>query len=265
VPLIDSKVARDLLLHKLPEEQAEVVAERVVEDEDLADQLELEAIDLLDDLARGVLNAEDAKRARAYLVSDQNGARRLQFAHALAQLQAGHRDMNLLRRFVSRPRYWVPSALAACLLMATVLWLFPSGYGPAPSAVTAGNDSTSQVRRPVERIFTVALLLAESRGENSPRIEVPASAGVLRLECQVPESAAFVQYEVILKDAQGKQVAISEKLFPERAAENTFVAASFPTVGLRTAYYLVSVRATDGKQAEDVVTYKVPLKLAGST
>ena len=259
---IDSKVARDLLLHKLPEEEADAVAERVIEDQELADQLELESVDLLDDLARGVLDAEDAKRARLYLASDEENVERLQFAQALAQECQAAADMNRPRRFLSRPNYWISFALAACLLLATVLWLFPASHRFSPRAITVGGDTTSQVKPPVEAIFTVALLSAQSRGENSVGFEVPASAGVLRLECQLPEAAASSRYEVVLKDGDGKQVAISEALLPERASEITFVAASFPTANLRTGYYLVSVRATDGRRSEDLVTYKLRLTLA---
>jgi hypothetical protein len=143
-----------------------------------------------------------------------------------------------------------------------VAWLFPSGHSVRPRAVTVSGDIASHASRTVQTTFTVALLLAESRGADSAGIEVPASAAVLRLECQLPDAAAFSRYEVVLKDAEGKQVANSEELAPETAADIRFVTASFPTVALRTGNYLVSVRTTDEKRIEDLVTYKLPLKLA---
>src|SRR5271156_4045964 len=92
---VQSKTLRDLLLHKLASAQADELQDRILEDGEFADQIEVAMADLLDDYARRLLSRKEAGRGEDPLPPAPAARERLSFAKALAEARRSENDPQL--------------------------------------------------------------------------------------------------------------------------------------------------------------------------
>src|SRR5277367_2847851 len=142
-----SKTLRDLLLHKLPSAQTDELEDRILQDGELADQIEAETADLLDDYARRVLTPEDAKLVEEHLLTTPDALQRLSFAKALVEIRRPHSENGPQPRaakgFFSPWRVAVfATAFVACLFLGVFAVVqLRHREGPPSTAVQPHPDS----------------------------------------------------------------------------------------------------------------------------
>jgi len=251
-----SKTLRDLLLHKLPSAQTDELEDRILQDGELADQIEAETADLLDDYARRLLRPEDAKLVEQHLLTTPDALQRLSFAKALAE--AGRSENNPpphpAKRSFSMLRVAIfAMAGAACLfLMALAIVQYrhhekPTSIAvqptPNPGISTAGKSSSSNPgdQNDTSPSFTVVLVASQVRGNEERTFVIPLRTRRLRIQCEVPHDDGSPEYRMVLKDAAGHIIGSSEDLQPTQSADIHYVQASYPVGQLKPGHYIVSV------------------------
>lgn len=270
MPRIESQRARDLLLEKLSSQDAEALGERVIVDGELADQLELETTDLLDDYTRGALSADDARRVETHLLLDGDTARRLSFAQTLNAYRSSEFALGG-RGAPVRPRSaYLAMAVAACLVLALSFWLYAIGSrevnsvkivkAPNEAPVFPSGPSASGPKQELVRrgIFTIALLSDKVRGSDETDIAVPANAQKVRFECQLPPSADADTYKIIVQEKSGHPPLSSPDLHATRSAEFRYVAADFPAADVHAGSYSIVVETNHSNQK--VASFTVTLR-----
>ena len=170
---------RDWLLGKLASADADVLEQRLIEDEDFAARLRGVETDLLDDLARGALAGAERARAAAYFAATPQDRLRLRIARALAAIDAGKTtsprgrghvhagDPGSVRAMRLRRRWSATAIALAGIAAVAVIALRLQPDATAPAA------------------FTITLTDGQQRGASSIEIAVPAGAGELRLQAEV--------------------------------------------------------------------------------
>ncbi|HEX5313778.1 MAG TPA: hypothetical protein VFX38_02580 [Gammaproteobacteria bacterium] len=216
----DSEKLRDLLLHRLPEAEADSLRERVLLDEDFAAALRDEEYALLDDHAAGRLTAAERAAVERHLLVTAQDRLRLRVAQALARRQA---------KSASRPRWfgW-PMALVASLavigIVAGVWW------------------GIVVPRRGVTPVVTVALLAEVSRGAGqAPLILTLPARGGVRIQAQVLDPAPGARYTLWVRDTAGHRLYRSRPLALRHTGGYAYVQAVVPAATLGTGARLVRV------------------------
>jgi hypothetical protein len=197
---------RALLLHRLEATAAAALEDRIVLDDDFAERLELERIDLLDDYAADRLDAIDREAVERHLLVTPADRHRVALARMLIN-----------RAQPRRSRRWLlpaGAALAACLALVVVL---PQLRSPAPlhlpDTTVAPESSEPRAAAPAASsagpVYTVTLLAEAERGAASQRIDIPAGTGVLHLQLEVPQpiEAALegAVFQVLIRDDTGER------------------------------------------------------------
>src|SRR5262245_28240287 len=77
---------RSLLLHRLPEEEAQRLEEQLMQDPEVAELLRQEETDLIDDYAQARLGREERAAFEAHLLADPAIRQRVKIAHALQDI-----------------------------------------------------------------------------------------------------------------------------------------------------------------------------------
>ncbi len=241
---------RNLLLHRLSAEQSERLEERLLLEEQLADQLEAEETDLLDDFTRGRLSAEDAARVERYLLASADASRRVAFARALSRMRDPELPQVAKRTFSSRlliPE--VAFGAAACLLVIglTVLHLWQkqnadrarAGASTAVAAPAISPQSSSQNKRTLP--FAIVLLADKERGGQLPRFAIPSDIQQVEIQCEIPAGNADSEYRLILTDASGNAVTVAKNLRPEESSGVLYVEGTADAARLGPGEFSVSI------------------------
>jgi hypothetical protein len=247
---------RDLLLHRLSPAQTEQLEDQILHDAALADQLEIEENDLIDDYTRGVLSGDDAGLVEKHLLASPGSPRRLAFSKAL--FQAVQPDLSIARKPAERDVPILRSsifvgALAAGFLLMISSWLYirfhqgptdNSASQPAHSNASArGGPVTSEPSDPGESAapFTIALVANNSRGGQVRTFAVPSGVALIRIQCEVSEESPFSESAMVVKDSNGHMVTTLEHLRVVEASGIYYVEGTISPDQLRTGRYSVSV------------------------
>jgi len=271
-----SKALRDLLLHKLPPAQTDELEDQILQDGELADQIEVATADLLDDYARRLLSPEDANLVEEHLLTAPDALQRLSFASALAG--ARRSDNNPHAQPAKRPfSMWrvavFATAWAACLfLVALAIVRYRHHEKPISIAVqpnsSEGNPNLGKSSSPTdsggehdaEPSFTIVLLASQVRGTEERAFVVPLRTRQLRIQCEIPRDDGSSEFHMVLKDAAGHSIGSSEDLQPTQSADIRYVQASYPVGQLKSGHYIVSV-APARRSVQPVASYEFLLQL----
>jgi hypothetical protein len=272
-----SKALRNLLLHKLPSAQVDELEDRILEDGEFADQIEVAAADLLDDYARRLLSPEDAKLVEEHLLTAPDALQRLSFAKALAEARLSRNNPQLHpaeRSFSMRRVAVFAAACAACLFLGALAIIqfrhheTPSSTSvkPAPGTgiSTPGKPSSSADsgdENDTRTAFTIVLLASQARGNAERRFVVPARARQLRIQCEVPLDDGSPEFHMVLRDAAGHFIDSSEHLQPTQSADIHYVQASYPAGQLEPGRYTVSI-APARHSARAIASYEFLLQFS---
>jgi hypothetical protein len=223
---------RNLLLHRLSTEQSERWEERLLLEEQVAEQLEAEENDLLDDFARGRLSADDAERVERYLLASADASRRVAFAKALSRLRASEFPQVAQRSSSSWLRISaVALGAAACLLMVALTVLHLShkqsagragaSASTAATSAAASPQNSSQAKQALP--FAIVLLADKVRGGQPLRFAIPSDIQQVEIQCEIPAGNAYPEYRMILSEASGSLVTLGKNLHPAKSSGIVYV------------------------------------------
>ena len=195
-PISDNDI-RDWLLHRLAPARAELLEQQLLLDDDMAPRLADAETDLLDDLARGRLDADEREAVSRHLLATPDDRERLRIADALARAGRARAQPTTLEMHArmhpgrARPLAW-GSAIAACLLMTIGVFFFVRR-----ETVPQGSPQTPPLP-------SITLVASAQRGGGEDAIALPAHAEHVRLqlEVDVPNTAPSAQYDVAIADAE---------------------------------------------------------------
>ena len=229
---------RDWLLGKLAPAEAEVLEQRLIEDEDFAAGLRAVESDLLDDLARGALAGAERARAAAYFAATPQDRLRLRIARALAAIDAGKTtsprgrghvhagDPGSVRAMRLRRRWSATAIALAGIAAVAVIALRLQPDATAPAA------------------FTITLTDGQQRGASSIEIAVPAGASELRVQAEV-DGDAGAHYLLAIDDT------FAASGLPVRTAgAYRYVETMAPAAALAAGAHRVRVVAEKGAAGE---------------
>jgi hypothetical protein len=253
---IPGATLRELLLRKLPAAEAEQLENRLLEDGEMADRLELEETDLLDDYARGLLSQQDRALVEKYLLATPTSGQRLAFATALSQLTNTGPTLatEKPRQFFSFFRSPVFAfGLAACLLAlfgtAVHFWRVRRSNAVTSTTPVATDKPSpppsvaqpSAVPSPTAAPFTIALLVANARGPQIPSFALPSTVRLLRVQCEVPKTDPTARFRMVLENAYRGIIGSEDQLSTRESAGIHYVEITFPANKMSSGQYSVYV------------------------
>lgn len=272
---------RSLLLHRLPEEQAQQVEEQLMQDAAVSDLLRHEETDLVDEYVLGQLVAEDRAAFEEHLLPDPAIRERIQVArslHGVATVQ-GHtrgRDATAtdtpLRAYdvaaaapilkgrpvparSRRPMLAVAAVVATCAVAVALLMyanhqadIAPSP--PAPTAVappTTAEPPTDALDSGPEDLAespaSIVLLADVQRGGEAQVVRVKPGAAQIRLQAETTNSDSSLAYRLSIKDESGAALFSADELRPLESGGYVFVEATVPSSRLGTGRRVVTLEA----------------------
>ena len=272
---VQGDTLRDLLLHKLSSQQSEQLEDQILQDSELADRTEMAANDLLDDYTRGGLQPEDAKLVEKYLLTAPDAPQRLSFAKGLSEVCSSDQRQHLGKAKRPWPAFRLPGFAAAAAAVSLILFFavlqFQRGQTPLSTAVRtqekSGTPTTGeQSELGKDRIegnetpsFPIVLLAAKVRGTEDRTFIIPPGTHRLRIQCEVPQEDASLEFRMILQATDGGTYNSPEGLHVGHSAEIYYVEATFPTETLKAGLHTVSVYSKS-QPAKPVVSYSFDLR-----
>ena len=235
------KILRDWVLHRLPEIQADALEQRLMLDDAIAAQLQDAQHDLIDDYARGRLDAVDRGAVEKYLLCTRADLHRLHLAQGLAR-EGARRDVEIAtgadatrtatsgqpsraQPNASRPRRRkhavAGGAIAAAILLASVFsWrsVHDGAFAPPDVAAPGAIGVTANV----------TLLANTERGTGDATVlTIPGAASTVRLQVEVERPQAGALYVVSVLDA-GQPAYAARNLALHQAEPYAFVEVVVP-------------------------------------
>jgi hypothetical protein len=243
-------LAREYLLGRLGEGEAERLRDRLLTDDQLFAEVEEAEADLLDDYARGELTAEERAGLEEGLLATPEGRWRARFAAALAA-----RAVPARREAPSAapaPSRTVLMAIAACLLLSfSTLWLRtqneqlrrrladPAGTQPASPDIAA-ITLTSETTRGVASI---------------PRLEIASTAEVARLTLRINPGEPYTAFAAIVRMRGGAAIHSGERLRAAGGGTGRAVTLWIPADSLTPGTYEVELLGVDGARRDPIGYY----------
>jgi hypothetical protein len=239
----DEELLRSHLLGKLPDPEAELLEQRLIEDDDLFKQGEALETDLLAAADRGELAPEERGRVLRRLASSRQGRERFAFARSL-NAAADHYFAAAWRRIIlaflrpagaRKAAFWpAVAAAAAALIVAISLLVVP--------------------RAPVEATFMLSLANLRS-AEEVQKIQVQADADfvVLQLDIEGWEDAGSFHAAVRKKSAG---TVWQSDLQPQRLSWGPALVLRIPAERLTAGRYEVTVKAGSEDMTQDFVVVR---------
>lgn len=248
---------RAWLLHRLPDESVAALEERLLLDEAFGVRLRAVETDLLDDYARGLLDAAQRAAVERWLLATPADRERLRAARALAAAASARRASPAavpapIRRVRPRRAAWFGFAAAAALLL-LALWL-PLRQSGAPQRPAA----------PVAVVQTITLLADLSRGAGDATgvtVRLPAVGSVVRLQAETasadaPSAETGARYVLRIR-APKRDVFEAHGLVARTEGAYRFVEATLPPATLTAGDYRVSLAAEGDAAAAQEWTLRV--------
>lgn len=236
---------RALLLHRLPDEQAQALEQRLLAEPPLLDALREAEHDLYDDYAQGRLMSEEHRAFEEHVLTTPEACERLRFGHALGVLGSHFkRDSQIKnlsqlespslqplsrreRGFTAphhRRRVWIAlagGALAASLAVALVVLRPPV---PPPGATQTTVSAPPQ---------TLVLLASVERGAQSAAVELALTKDTTQVRVQAeieqPDATAHYRLSVLAEDGSAAPMQRIENLALVSAGRYRYVEALLPS------------------------------------
>src|SRR5689334_5158023 len=204
-PMIETTdiTLRRWLLHTLPADEAAILEQQLLTDEDFGERLRAAEADLLDDYARGNLAADENAVAAERFAATARDRLRVRIARALARITqrsserldvARHRRHGLAERMDRSGRRARVRRIAAVGVLASACALVVAVIGLNQRMTTSLNPPHTDAET------TITLLADSQRGTNARRIEVPRSAAMVRLQAEVDGSDPNAHYALSIDD-----------------------------------------------------------------
>jgi len=230
---------RALLLHQLPEADAQRLELRLLEDPHALDALQIAEQDLYDDYARNRLNADARAAFERHLAHQPESRERLRFSRALAAAQPVLIERRSRFAATARRSRWrnarsslAGGAIAAGLALAVV---FSARYFPPPQTATEIGAGTIETR---------VLLASNTRGADDAQVLViPADVATFRVQAEIAEPEAAARYRITVFTAEGVPLVVVGDLPLHTAGRFTFIEAQLPAAAIRSQARRVRLEA----------------------
>jgi hypothetical protein len=257
---------RSLLLHRLPEDEAQRLEEQLMQDAEVADLLRHEETDLVDDYAAGRLAAGDRQAFEQHLLADPGIRQRVKVARALQDIAAkraaevgpdgrlhGSRGGAVS---AAKPRPWnrwpVRAAAVFVLCVFAVGLLMrgnrqaeipaPPSQGPAPAIAAQTPDAALDTGPTDVPPPSIVLLADVQRGGGPQVVQARPGAAPVRLQAEATSSDSSVSYRLSITDEAGGPVFSAQDLRPLEAGGYVFVEVSIPGGTLGTGRRTVTLQ-----------------------
>lgn len=221
---ISDNEIRDWLLHRLAPARVELFEQQLLLDDDMAPRLADAETDLLDDLARGRLDADEREAVSRHLLATPADRERLRIAHALAHVGRARPPTAEIRARMrpgrARSLAW-SSAIAAGLIMTIGI------------AFVVRRETFPQRSPQAEPLPSITLAASAPRGGDEDPMVLPAHAERVRLQLEVdaPNAASSAPYDVAIADAE-RVVFSAHGVAMRTAGPYRFVEVPVPTRAL---------------------------------
>lgn len=243
---------RDLLLHRLPEEQAQRLEEQLMQDPDVADLLRHEETDLVDDYVLDRLAAGEREAFEQHLLIDPVIRERVEIARALHDLAVqgaaeGGRGSGMPAKVRPWNRWPIRAAAAVFLgcVFAVVLVTRVNRQAEVhePALTGQGPDDALQSgpADTAESPASIVLLADIQRGGEPQVMEVRPGAGQVRLQAEVASNDSSVPYRLSIADETGRAIFSASDLAPRESGGYVFVEVMIPAGGLGTGRRTVTL------------------------
>jgi hypothetical protein len=226
---------RQFLLRRVAPELATAIEDAIVLEPQVAERMQEQEFDLIDDYAARRLNPADREAVERHLLKSRAGAHSLRVARLLSSVRVA-----LLpeRRRIFR---WVPLAALACAA-ALVGWFVIPLRRTAPPPFTAVSSSPRLVTSAPTAALPILSLLADvDRGAAVTKLNWPAGAQSVRLQVELPDAPRQGTYTLRIDDAAGRRLFASGPLAAQSAGGLRYVEAVVPTAALGPGLRRVAV------------------------
>ncbi len=251
----ESLSLRRLLLHRLPEIEAQQLEERLMLEEDLAGSLREAEHDLLDDYVGGRLGADERADVEKYLLATERDRQRLKIAAGLTRMLKTSETPGVALLASSLPlasssrrsyRWKLGLTAAACLSLAVI--------AIAPRMMTRG---------PSQEVTTTVVLLADSpRGSEVRAVDIPAVSRQLKIQIEIPSNAARTRYRVSITDSSGRRSYEVGGLDLRTVAGYSFVEALVPATAFASPSprFRLTVAADTSARSAETATWLLQVR-----
>lgn len=222
----DDATLRRWLLQQLSDADAQALDERLLRDDAFAARLADAETDLIDDAARGRLDAADAVAFERHRLVDARTRERLRAARAFARLRAESPAT------VPRWRRSHTLGIAAAAMLAAVAILLPVRHTAPPSEAA---------------LPTVALLADVSRSGGAV-VHVAAATTAIRLQVEVNDATR--RYALAF-DTDGRRVPLAQDLVPRETGGLVYVETRVAAALLRPGRQRLVLLAASGEIERD--------------
>ena len=226
---------RRWLLGRLAPEEAAPLEQRLLEDDAFGEVLRAAETDLLDDLARGTLDANDRKAAVRCFAAPQD-RERLRFAAAFARIAVPSKE----RRGIAHPaRVARPHRFGARRTIAAAV--FASACAAAIVVVGLRRHEVEPfVTEPSGAQTTITLMVGQQRGAALDAVAISQAASTIRLQVEVDAADPATRYTLSIEDAS-KPVFAAHDLAAREAGAYRFVEVTLAASTLGVGEHRVSV------------------------
>jgi hypothetical protein len=237
----DRGLLQAYLLGTLPEEERARLGEWALTDGEFFDRLREAEDDLIDALARGELNAQEAEATRRFL-SDTGQEDRLRVARAW---QARTARVSSARPFRPGSGRMLLAIAATLVVLLAAGWLFRgSRSGPAQPAAVPGSSGP---------VFSILLPAGVARSRRDmPAISIPPGTAFVRMELETPAMSGASNWRAVLRDAAGAAIATESRPIGGWARNAELLA---PARALKSGEYEIELASSSDGQTWRVQAY----------
>lgn len=243
---------RDLLLHRLPDEQAQRLEEQLMQDSEITGLLREAETDLVDDYARGLLPASERTAFEQHLLVQPAIRQRVKIAHALHDIgdkSAGEAESGAVAIASVHPwKRWSVRAAAVFVAFAVgvvlVMRMNQQAEVREPVLAERSPNAVPQPRSENGEPIASIVLLADLQRSGGPQVlEVRPGAKPLRVQAEVTSSDASLSYRLSIADDTGTAIFSADDLSPKERGGYVFVEVTIPAGTLGTGRRSVTLEA----------------------
>jgi hypothetical protein len=283
----DDELLRSYLLGTLPEEEADIVEQRLLAEDELFELSEAVEADLLAACDRGELAPAERERVQQRLASSPRGRERLALAHALNTL-AGSSERTAapvvpFPRRAATPNAFRWAALAAALLAAAGLSWFamerPHG-GEAPPWVAQERPAPASPRapeapqvqevpaakpEPVKAVFQLAFMSLRG-AEAARKLRIGTGTDVVELQIGVEGMEDLKAFHLTLRNRKAEIVWEKDRLEPVNLDGVRALVVDLPADRLSAGTYEIQARGlAHGGEPEDLSPLEIEVVREGKS
>ena len=249
---------RDLLLHRLPELDAQRVEEQLLVDSEVAVGLRGEEGDLLDDYSADRLTDDERKDVERFLLTSATARQRVKVTRALKDVgqrraQRSHDQPEPAKTVAPWNRWSLRAAGAIVVVMLAVAFFLTSLNDAAePTPLPRPASAATVDTRPVSSVstapvvaapddpdspaasaaFNVLLLADQQRAFGAYPLSLSDDAVDVRLQAEAPFADVTKRYEVRIQDEAGRPVFVAPSVQPREAGGLIIVETLIPARAL---------------------------------